>query len=56
MTEPPWGIGAEQPVPETEFRLPGEDDPEDRPEDEPERRPAEGPEGAGEAVSPAAAK
>jgi len=33
MTEPPWGIGDDEPVPETEFRLPGEEDPEDRPED-----------------------
>jgi len=36
MTEPPWGIGDDEPVPETEFRLPGEHDPEDDPEDEPE--------------------
>ena len=40
MTEPPWGIGDDEPVPETEFRLPGEEDPEDRPEDQPEDPPS----------------
>ena len=55
MTQPPWGIGDDQPVPATEFRLPGEADPEDRPEADPERRPDEGPEGAGPAARPSAA-
>ncbi|HCP45844.1 MAG TPA: hypothetical protein DIU15_07370 [Deltaproteobacteria bacterium] len=34
MTTPPWGITDDMPVPETEFRLPGEMDPEDQPEGE----------------------
>jgi|GEM_PF-1620490 len=36
MSSPPWGIADDQAVPETEFRLPGEEDPEDQPEVHPE--------------------
>ena len=36
MSAPPWGIADDEDVPETEFRLPGEEDPEDQPEDQPE--------------------
>jgi len=42
MREPPWGIGDDEPVPETEFRLPGEQDPEEEPEDEDAESPEEG--------------
>jgi hypothetical protein len=34
MTSPPWGITDDMAVPETEFRLPGQEDPEDAPEGE----------------------
>ncbi len=36
MQKPPWGIADDEPIPATEFRLPGQHDPEDDPEDAPE--------------------
>ncbi|MBJ93860.1 MAG: hypothetical protein CMP23_05210 [Rickettsiales bacterium] len=41
MRSAPWGIEDHMPVPETEFRLPGQEDPEDAPEQGPEAAPGE---------------
>ena len=47
MTTPPWGITDDMPVPETEFRLPGDVEPEEEPEGQGTNHGEVGGEGAG---------